>query len=306
MRSRHAATSCATPRERRDMLRMSPSRHHASSGSRAVARSPRTSSHSERAHSRRPISCKRWVRTAWSSRRWATSLTAYSSWRGDIGRSIQSDRRSALGSDRSRTDWTRRDRDGDDIPRKPATTWVSKTVTGATPHAGGEDVEVLSGGVGHGDTGSGEDAGERGGVDGERVDQGHAAGPGELDEGEVRHIGPLGVELGIEAVGGLSRQLDAQVFECARVGHHAERRRRRPPVAVVCAGHRVVGAPRSDTPACWWRTVRRDGSAMTAFPPRPVGRDQGDTAVGDRAGQGYRAQVGRIGSSGPSWLPFIL
>ena len=46
VRSRHAATSCATARERRDMPRMSPSFHHASSGTRAGARSPSTWSHS--------------------------------------------------------------------------------------------------------------------------------------------------------------------------------------------------------------------------------------------------------------------
>ena len=76
VRSRHAATSCATARERRDMLRMSPSFHQASSGTRAGVRSPSTSSHSLRAHSNRPSARRRSVSTARSSRRWATSLTA--------------------------------------------------------------------------------------------------------------------------------------------------------------------------------------------------------------------------------------
>ena len=76
VRSRHAATSWATARERRDMPRMSPSFHHASSGTRAGVRSPSTWSHSFRAHSRRPSARSRSVSTSRSSSRWATSLRA--------------------------------------------------------------------------------------------------------------------------------------------------------------------------------------------------------------------------------------
>ena len=67
--------------------------------------------------------------------------------------------------------------------------------------AGGhEHVEILRGRVRHGDTGPAEHLGQRRRVDGERVDERHLVGPGDLDERQVGDVGPLGVELGVEAV----------------------------------------------------------------------------------------------------------
>ena len=86
------------------------------------------------------------------------------------------------------------------MPRNPATICVSKTVVGQGAAGGQEDVEVLGGRVGHRDARAVEDVGQRGGVDGERIDEGHPVGPGDLDQSQVGHVRPLGVELGVERV----------------------------------------------------------------------------------------------------------
>ena len=65
---------------------------------------------------------------------------------------------------------------------------------------GQQDVEVLTGGVGHRLARAVEHVGQGGQVEGQGVDQGHPVGPGDLDEGQVRHVRPLGVELGVEGV----------------------------------------------------------------------------------------------------------
>ena len=56
-------------------------------------------------------------------------------WRSEMGRTSQSESRSALGSETPSIWSTRRDSDGVDRPRNPATIWVSKTVAGMAPQA---------------------------------------------------------------------------------------------------------------------------------------------------------------------------
>ena len=89
-----------------------------------------------------------------------------------------------------------------------------------------EHVEILRGRVGHRDPGAAEDGGQRSGVDRERVDEGDLVGPGDLNEGEVRDVGALGVELGVEPVELLARELVDQRIEAGLVLHHGRRCRR--------------------------------------------------------------------------------
>ncbi len=56
-------------------------------------------------------------------------------WRSGIGRTSQSESRSALGSETPSIWSTRRASDGVERPRNPATICVSKTVVGMAPHA---------------------------------------------------------------------------------------------------------------------------------------------------------------------------
>jgi hypothetical protein len=76
-----------------------------------------------------------------------------------------------------------------------------------------EDVDVLFGRVGHGDTGPGEDPCQGCGIDGQRVDQGHLVRPAHLNEGQLRIVGALGVELGVECVMRLAGDLVAERVE---------------------------------------------------------------------------------------------
>ena len=69
---------------------------------------------------------------------------------------------------------------------------------------------------------TGEDLGERRDVDGERVDEGDPAGPGDLEEGETREVGPLPVELRVEGVLADPLKLVDEGAEGGRVGHVAD------------------------------------------------------------------------------------
>ena len=73
------------------------------------------------------------------------------------------------------------------------------------------------------DTGPTEDTGQRGGVDRKRVDQRHLVGPGDLNQSQVGHVGALGVEFGVEAVGVLGCHLGDQGFESLGIGDHCGR-----------------------------------------------------------------------------------
>ncbi len=64
-----------------------------------------------------------------------------------------------------------------------------------------EDLEVLVGGVQHGDLRAPQDLGERRHVDRQRIDEHELARPGQLHQGELREVGALPVELGVERVG---------------------------------------------------------------------------------------------------------
>jgi hypothetical protein len=76
-----------------------------------------------------------------------------------------------------------------------------------------EDLEVLAGGVHDGGTGPLEHRAERGDVDREGVDQRQAARPGDLHEGDLGEVRPLAVELGVDRVGGLTRQVGDDLRE---------------------------------------------------------------------------------------------
>ena len=102
------------------------------------------------------------------------------------------------------------------MPRNPATIWVSKTVAGTVPQAAMKHVEVLGRGVRHGNAGATEHRRQRGGVDGERVDEGHLVLPGDLNERQIGDVGPLGVELGVEGVVVLRGHLGDQRLETLR------------------------------------------------------------------------------------------
>ena len=110
------------------------------------------------------------------------------------------------------------------MPRNPATIWVSNTVAGTAPHAASSTSRSCAGGVGDGHARSVEDRRQRGGVDGQRIDQGHLVGPGDLDEREVGDVGALRVELGVEAVVLLVADGCDERVETAAVEHHDRRR----------------------------------------------------------------------------------
>src|SRR5512143_3285524 len=78
-----------------------------------------------------------------------------------------------------------------------------------------EDVEVLLRGVQHGDGVTGEQAPQWSKVDSQRVDQSGLAVDGELDERQLREVGPLAMELGVE---GIARFLGQTVDECLEIG----------------------------------------------------------------------------------------
>ena len=87
----------------------------------------------------------------------------------------------------------------------------------------GEHVEVLLGGVQHGDGVGVEQLGEQLRVDGERVDEGDAAGPGDLDQRQAREVGALAMELGVEGVSRLDDELVDEIEEVDLVVDPTER-----------------------------------------------------------------------------------
>ena len=98
---------------------------------------------------------------------------------------------------------------------------MSNSLLGALPHAALDDLEVLLGRVQDGDALAVEDLGERRDVDGQRVDEGDAALPGELEQGEMGKVGPLPVELGVEPVDLAVRELLHKCRETTRVADPA-------------------------------------------------------------------------------------
>ncbi len=84
-----------------------------------------------------------------------------------------------------------------------------------------ENLEVLLGGVQDCQALAAEDLCERRDVDRERVHERDPALPGELEEGEVGEVGPLPVELGVEAVDLAARELVDKSVEGGRVADPA-------------------------------------------------------------------------------------
>ena len=63
-----------------------------------------------------------------------------------------------------------------------------------------EYLEILLGRMGHTEAGSLEHPSQPGEVDAVRIDEGHSSWPHQLDEGQMRKVRPLAMELGVEAV----------------------------------------------------------------------------------------------------------
>ena len=61
------------------------------------------------------------------------------------------------------------------------------------------------------------------GIHGERVDQGHLVGPGDLDQRQIGHVGALGVKLRVEAVRVLRRHFGDEILESCRVDDDGRR-----------------------------------------------------------------------------------
>jgi hypothetical protein len=81
-----------------------------------------------------------------------------------------------------------------------------------------EDLEVLSGGVHDGPARALEDLGEGMEVEGERVEEREAPGPGDLHQRELREVRALAVELGVHAVPVGSDELLDHLAQVAGVG----------------------------------------------------------------------------------------
>ena len=90
--------------------------------------------------------------------------------------------------------------EGDTWPRNPAAIWVSNNLVGTVPHALFEDFEVLFCSMDNREARTLQQPSQRRDVDRERVYESDPTLPGELDQGELREIGPLPVELGVERV----------------------------------------------------------------------------------------------------------
>ena len=119
---------------------------------------------------------------------------------------------------------TRRDSDGRRHAEEPGHDLGVEHGGGDGTARGHEHVEVLRRRVGHRDARALEDPGQRRRVDGQRVDERHLVGPGDLDEREVGDVGPLGVELGVEAVVLLGADLVHQHRQARCVDDEVHRR----------------------------------------------------------------------------------
>ena len=106
------------------------------------------------------------------------------------------------------------------MPEEPGHDLGVEDVGGQGATGGEQDVEILPGGVGHRHARAAEHGGQRGRVHGQGIDQGHLVGPGDLDEGQVRDVRPLGVELGVEAVVLLALEGVDERGQTARVVDH--------------------------------------------------------------------------------------
>ena len=137
-----------------------------------------------------------------------------------MGRSSQSESRSALGSETPSIWSVSRVSDGVDRPRNPATICVSNTAEGTAPHAAMSTSRSCDDAWATAVPGPLNTSAQGGGVHGERVDQGHPVPPGDLDQRQVGNVGALGVELGVEAVALLVGQPGHQVPQTLGVDDH--------------------------------------------------------------------------------------
>ena len=133
-RSRQAATDRTTSRALPLNCLASLIRCQASSGTRRPRSRSSMSRHSCSAHASRPSSVSLRICRSWISSRCATSDAAYSSCDRLSGRANQSVNRSPLGSRRPSSRSWRDASEGEDIPMKPAASWVSKRCRGTAPH----------------------------------------------------------------------------------------------------------------------------------------------------------------------------
>ena len=207
VRSRHAATDCATPRAAPRSWRAPLMRHHAMSGSGRDRTRCRRSSHSSSAHCNRPTASSRSTSTSCNAIRYSTSAAAYACCSGRSGRRVQSVRRSPLVS---RVPEQSLDHGGERRCAEPDEAGRDlgvEQLSGTRPAGPFEDRDVLVGGVGDHAARPVEEPGQRSDVQLERIDEDDAAGPGDLDQGQPGPIGALAVEFGVEREAGLAGQL---------------------------------------------------------------------------------------------------
>ena len=227
VRSRHAPTCCATPRDRPRSWRAPFMRHHASSGSGRVRTRRRRSSHSSIAHSSRPIGSSRATSTSCSASRCSTSAAAYTRCSACSGRRVQSVRRSPFVSRTSSSRSTSDASDGAPSPMKPAATCVSNSFDGPRPHARARIARSCSAACATISAGPAEDRRRTASMSTANGSiERDPARPRDLHEREARPVRALAVELGVERVARLVAEL---------VDQAGERRRRRRPSAAPCA-----------------------------------------------------------------------
>ena len=201
-RSRQAATDCATRRAVPCSWRISLTRRQACSGSRPPRSRRRTASHSSSTHCQPApglevgdqllVDLQQVLDVAGG----VGELVVVERPGQPVGQAValgQPDAQDALVEARPTTAWT--------CPTNPAAIWVSNRWAGTGAAGQLEHLEVLVGGVQHGHAVAVEDLGQRGDVDGQRVDQGQPVAPGHLHQGQLREVGALAVELGVDRVG---------------------------------------------------------------------------------------------------------
>ena len=146
------------------------------------------------------------------------------------------------------------------MPTNPAAIWVSNSVVGHGAAGQVEHLEVLVGRrAARRRPGPSRISAKRRDVDGQRVDQGQAVAPGELHQRELREVGALAVELGVDRVGRLGR-----------------------------AARRGPSSKPASVSTSWWLTERRQPGS----PPVTTGRPELDP------GQGAAGHVGGVDALG--------
>ena len=214
----HAPTSCATPRALPRSWRLPLMRHHAVAGSGRPCARNRRSSHS----SRRPLEpavlgqsldeCVVQCREVFDIRGGVRALVGGERPAGPVGEPI------ALGEPDAEHPFAQCRERRCAVAEEPGGDLRVEQVRRAHAARAFENGEVLVAGVRDERAGAGEHRCQRGDVDGHRVDDREAAGPGDLHQREPGVVGALALELRVEAVEGLVTERADEVVEPGCVG----------------------------------------------------------------------------------------